>query len=344
MWLRALGVVVFIAAQTLLLAAPAMAQARSSKKAEAAALGDQGMAAMQRGDYRAAAALFEAADQRMHSPMFLVFRARALEKQGKLLKADRVLAAILEKRARRRGGSSAFRRARKMAAGHRARLNTSIPRLDLKGASSPVQIDNRAAEALRRDAQGSFMLDPGEHMVVLQEGKKPRKFSVTLRAGDRKELDVSPSDPVLKATAGGEPSISVGWPIASFALAGVGLAVGSTFGLLYLKERDEYLRSCDPQPDGSLPCVAADDNAALQKEQELRALASGIEQKGMVATIGLATGGAALVAGTVLTIVRAKSRSEPELQAALRQRQWWPWVSISPWPGSPVVLGARGSF
>jgi hypothetical protein len=162
-------------------------------------------------------------------------------------------------------------------------------------------------------------VDPGEHVfrfetaagvstekkIVVREGEKRRRESVTLGAD-------GVSGPRLPALEGGS---SNGWVYAAFGVGGVGLVVGTVFGVLALGTRSSLDSECGPSKTG---CPQND--------------VSRLNTQAWGADIGLGMGVVGAVVGTVLLLTSPGSPTHggPGNSAGIA-----PWIGV----GSAGVVG-----
>jgi hypothetical protein len=106
--------------------------------------------------------------------------------------------------------------------------------------------------------------------------------------------------------------------IVAFGVGAVGLGVGAATGVVTLSEASAIKKKCI----GGIHCPA---------DQE--AAASNAKALGTVSTIAFALGGAGVVAGVTLLVIRAKAKPTPTTTAAT--------VNVVLGPGT---LGATGAF
>ncbi len=264
----------------LLCASPLAAQPASepdeAARAEARRLGYEGLSAFDAKRWAEAFERFRAAEERVHSPVFVLYMARAKRKLGDLIEASRLLASV--ERAGKPGEDAAWQRARDDAARELDALELSIPKLHVETDTAPgeyeLSVDGSAArlgEALR--------LNPGKHTVTLQAGGKRIVETVELVAaeGTRKlilklEQRVSPPTPHSAQTSGlvKEPSATpadsasgAGVPTwLSLGMVGLGAVSLGVSGFSWLKANDR----ADAAKDGCVDKICPEENEAAKDD------------------------------------------------------------------------------
>ncbi|MEZ4376084.1 MAG: hypothetical protein R3B07_35085 [Polyangiaceae bacterium] len=150
-------------------------------RAEARRLGYDGLSAFEAKRWAVAYERFRAAEELVHSPVFILYMARSKSKLGDLLEASRLLASV--ERSGSPGEDAAWQRARDDAALELQELERRIPKLVVEAAPAPadysLQVDGseaRLGEALR--------LNPGKHTVTLRAGTERRVETLELVAAE----------------------------------------------------------------------------------------------------------------------------------------------------------------
>lgn len=153
-------------------------------------------------------------------------------------------------------------------------------------------------------------IDPGLHSVVTDNGSgKTREVQLVLSPGEKKELTVEfapPDVPRDSAAAAGEHSSVRTWPAwpiyASLGVGGVGVVVGSVFGVLTWSKKDTIdthcpQHRCDPEGRRAVDSVAT---------------------TSLVSNVAFGVGAAGLVTGAILWAVRPNGAPRAGADAALR--------------------------
>lgn len=273
----------------------ALAQSRSlelDRNAEAVAEGRQGLAAFQRGDFEACGTSFRRAESISHSPVFVLYLARCLERRGNWLEARR-LYDLVANEALDDLAPATWKTATIDAVRERTDLTARIP-------SVVVSVRNARAQELSVVLDGSSVrnerlatpwnLDPGEHLLVarrpdgvaaetrfvLAEGARLQAVELAFppprpqRAPDRGPTVASNENGALQ---------TVGYVAAGLGVAGLltgaiaGSMAWSRFSAIEARCRGDV---CDPRDRESLSVV--------------RSLATVSDVGFVVAAAGLSTG------------------------------------------------------
>ncbi|HHH10499.1 MAG TPA: hypothetical protein ENK23_00265, partial [Sorangium sp.] len=236
----------------------AYAQRSGRAQTEAGKLADRGYDLMQRGEHAAAATLFLRADERFHSPVFLVFAAQAEEKQQHLLAARRLLKRVATERLSP-NATAAFRNARSKAQKQLPALDKRIPRVVVSARGYrgrvTVELDGRSLD----DRLGTAVrVDPGRHQLIAATKTGTERQRFTVAEGERKSIalvfvekdDVAapmvpePADPDEGSGDGtrvaGIVALSVG--------AGAAIVWGAT-GLSFIAATDDLKQACEGYRD-----------------------------------------------------------------------------------------------
>jgi hypothetical protein len=207
-------------------------------------------------------------------------------------------------------------------------LDRRVPRLEIRLAEGAPK-----DAVLQRDdvflGTGSFdvplPIDSGSHVITIRApSRQARQFSIDLKEGDRKTLQVEPGPPeAAAAPAPASDGIStapapdsnrirggqrrtVAYVIGG--LGGAGLAVGTIFGLTSFAQWSEAKTDC-----GAAGCAAGSSARNAADREKAAAV-----QSATVSTIAFAASATALVAGLVLWLsapVPARARTSTELVA-----------------------------
>src|SRR5579883_1370338 len=251
--------------------AAATAGAQSASDRETARhLMDEGYAALDKGNAKAALDRFVAADSLVHAPTTRLAIAKAQRKLGLLVEA-RETALDIVRAAPAPGEPRAFADARAEAQSMSDALADRIPslRIVVKGVDgATVSVDGAAVPAASLVAPRR--LDPGPHHVEARAGAQTTAADVTLAEGDARDvvLDLGAALPAAAtgsaapppadtaaataATSGADqpaesPAPGRGWRVASWIGLGVGaagIAAGTVTGLLAVSAKNRALGGC----------------------------------------------------------------------------------------------------
>ena len=270
------------------------------RRKAAATLADNAFDLLQQGLFAEAADLFRKADERFHSPMFVLFRADAEEKQGHLVEARALLQTILDEELAEYAPSS-FHKAKEDATKRAASLDDRVPKVTItvSGATSgPWTVTLDGKELTPSDLADPVPLNPGSHQVkVNADDGRSDKRSIEVGEGDRSsvELVLVSTEPGADATDGdgGGGSTPWVWPAIAFGVGGAGLLVGMISGGVFLGAQSDLKDACendgDSDPNTCPPDKQADGDEVLML--------------GNVSTVGFVIAGVGAIVGTVLLVV-----------------------------------------
>ncbi|MEO5729008.1 MAG: hypothetical protein ABI134_17635, partial [Byssovorax sp.] len=277
---------------------PAEAQDATSRQEAARAAGEEGLKLFTSGKWQEALEMFQRAESEFHAVTLVLYMARCQRMRGKLVEAG-VLYQQIADEALGAGAPSQFLTAQTQAREELERLRRRIPSLVLviKGATAGrvhVTVDG----ALVRVSEGaSLELNPGEHaLVATVEHAAPIHRTVTLNEGATAKLHLT-----FDEEAEGPPGSSAVPALIVFGVGAVGLGVGAITGALALDEASDLKARCLP----TKRCPALD---------QARADAAG--RLADASTIGFIAGGAAVVTGVVLLLVRPSGGAAPRTGAS----------------------------
>ncbi|HEY4104015.1 MAG TPA: hypothetical protein VGM44_08990 [Polyangiaceae bacterium] len=304
--------------------------------AGARAAAQQGVTAFEQKRWADVVDLFSRAESLVHSPVHLLFKARALVQLGQLVKAHETYLAITREQ---QPATPSPVLANAQAAAH-AELAALEPRL----ASVTIKLQGPGAAEATVTMDGVKVppalvglarpVDPGQHQfqaagagvqsavssLVLKEGGSG---VVTLELALKPAAGVAPVAPAPATSIGaplpqGNSAPGSGMRIGSYVAFGVGalgLAAGTVFALSAKSKYDDANALCK-----SFPC----DLTRAQNAQRSQLSKDGDSAK-TVSLVGFIVGGAGVVAGTTLFVL-----SKHKTEAAQ--------AGIQPWIG----LGAAG--
>ena len=327
----------------LLLASPqlAHAEASASDRATARALAGEGYAALKKRDYATAEDRFLRADQLIHAPTLVLDHGRALVGLGRTGEAyaafDSVVHEVLPPNT-----PPVWKRAVKEA---QAELEAVKPKvawliLHVAGASDPViEIDGRPLPAERLGER--LPATPGDrHFVISAPGFVAQTLDQRLIAGEESRLDVdlqpvpepppvvvlAPAAPLTHAASGPQDHATGRRTLTyvSFGVAGLGLAVGTATGILWLKARSDIKSEC-----GGLSCSARDSGEQTRYDDDKRRY----NTFGTLSGVGFAVGLVGAASGAVLLLTESR---EPGDAQAPQHAGIRPYVA----PGTVGVYGA----
>jgi hypothetical protein len=338
------------AALCLLSVRPAAA-ASDEEKAGARAAATQGQAAFENKRWAEALDLFTRAESLVHSPVHLLYKARALVELGQLVKARETYLSI--SREPLTSTAPAVMKAREDAVKEEALLGPRLANLTVKvdgagAADASVIMDGvNVPAALIGVARPA---DPGQHTLsATANGVTSDPQTVTLKEGGvatitlqlKPAVSAAPVVPPLATEAAATPTTTTAAPptadtskasesgnglrTASYAAFGVGvagIAVGTVFALKASSKYSDGNALCNNQD----PCELSQSEAA-QREQ----LGKDGDSAKTVSIIGFVAGGVGVAAGATLFILSGKKGSESAR------------AGVHPWIGLGSV-GLNGRF
>jgi hypothetical protein len=302
MMLRRLLAMLLLA--TIPIAAPALGQPHgdAADAREAIALGREAKEKYDRGDWAGALELFEAAEQKAHSPVLLLYIARCQRNLGRLLRARDVYRRIAEEPLPA-GASAPFLAARSDAASDLQALTPRIPRLSVDTSRLPagavIELDGEVVEASRLGQP--LAVDPGAHELRARLGSREvARAAVRADEGGSHQVRLvpraattPPPKPSPKVVPGGDtkPEAEGGSYVPGAVVLGFGvaaLAAGVALRVVALQKIDDVESRCV-----GTSCLAEDE------EEVDTAIAMQT-----ASTVCFVVGGAAAATGVVLLLVR----------------------------------------
>ncbi|HKO50095.1 MAG TPA: hypothetical protein VJV79_20330 [Polyangiaceae bacterium] len=322
-------------------ARPASAEASASDRATARGLAGEGYAALKKKDYLTAEDRFRRADELVHAPTLVLDHARALVGLGRFGEAYAAYDSVTRE-ALPPNAPAVWKRAVKEAS---VEIETVRPKvawltLRVKGTSQPqVEIDGRALPSERLGER--LPETPGElRIVVSAPGFSTQSIQQPLSAGEEKLLEISllpipepPPEVVVVPPARAKPSEPAReerpkarrtLTYVSFGVAGLGVAVGTATGILWLNARNDIDSAC-----GGLTCQPQNATEQARYEEDKRRY----DTFGTLSAIGFGVGLAGAATGVALLLTQPKEPAEAQTKQA----------SIHPYVG-PGVLGVYGAF
>jgi hypothetical protein len=276
----------------------AEAQDATSRQEAARAAGGEGLKLFTAGKWPEAFEKFQRAEREFHAVTLVLYMAHCQRMRGKLVDA-RSLYQQVAAEAIGRDAPTQFLTAQSQARTELERLRARIPHLilTLKGAPADrvrVTLDG----ALVPVSEGASLdLDPGKHeLVATVEHAAPIHRTITLSDGATARVElafaVEPENP---------PGSSAAPALIAFGVGAVGLGAGAITGAIALDQASELKARCLP----TKRCPAAD---------QARADTAG--KLADASTIGLIAGGAAILTGVVLVLVRSSGGAAHRTEAS----------------------------
>ncbi len=333
-----------LCATILLAVTPARAQASSPEDIAAArVLGTDGTRLADSGNCVDAIAKLEAAEKLFHAPTTLDRLGECQISVGRLVAGTENLNRVVREPLAP-SAPQAFVAAKKRA---QLALSAALPRIG----SLRIHVDGAPADKVSITVDGTSVstalldgdrpTDPGTHEVAASApGCKPATMSVSVRDGGPSTVslkleqdvtaaalgNVSSGEPVPQPTGTAPPASSDrsseggdhrGLAFVAFGVGGVGLAIGTVFGVLALSTKSTLDGACTNK---TCPASSQSDIDSLKS-------------KSTISTVGLGVGLVGAAAGAILLLT--SHRSEPSTAASSREPER---PRLSPW----VSLGAAG--
>ncbi|MBW2529527.1 MAG: hypothetical protein JRI23_35445 [Deltaproteobacteria bacterium] len=331
-WLLVLGL---LGASTVAGAQPSGEQLKAAR-----AMANAGLELFKEGDFEQSIERFRAAEAVFHSPMHLLYMARAKRELGAYLDSRNLFQQIVDEELPS-DASAAYRKGHAKA---KKEAEQAVPELDEKIPAIEVQVEGPPPDAIKVlvDGQdvtasatmGPVRVNPGQHTVrATADGFESAEATVNLEAAKK----ITPLDFTLQAVAkpSEAPGLGTGTPgsdqageeepgsilpaIIAFSVGGAGLAVGAITGGLAMGKASELDEACP------------DRNACPTENEET--MDSG-KTLGTISTVGFIAGGVGVAAGVVLLFLRPGGGSTEPTEPA---------SALVPLVG-PGFVGLQGTF
>jgi hypothetical protein len=304
-------------------------------------LAQEGYAALTEKNYAAAEDRFRRADELVHAPTLVLDRARALVGMGRFGDAYTAFQSVIAEEVPAKA-PAVWKRAKKAAEQEIEAVKPRVAWLTLRvtGPSEPhVEIDG---QPLPRSSLGQRLpSNPGERSIAASaEGFISKQVKQPLAEGQDVDfvLELAPEpkpspvvvvvpppapDPAKQETERrGERNRTLSY--VAFGVSGVGLAVGATTGILWLKARSDIEAAC-----GSLSCEASTDSEQSRFEDQQQRY----NTYGTLSAIGFAVGIAGAATGITLILLEPKHSNDEKPKVA----------HVTPYFAG-TSLGLRGAF
>ncbi len=223
--------------------------ARAQDVASAKALFDQGLAAMQAGDYEAGCPSLEASyklDQRLGTLFTLAeCEAKWGHTATALARYDNYVALV-------KGLPPEYKEQQaervKIAAAQEVVLRGQVPELTLSlpaGAPPSTLVRKDGIEIANAAIGVSLPVDPGDHVLSTElPGGKAAEVHVTIQNGEERLLALPMPPPAPRAASSAPSARRIGSYVA-FGVGGVGLLLGAVTGGLAIAKKSVITRHCD---------------------------------------------------------------------------------------------------
>jgi len=321
---RAWCTLVFIVSSSISTSWVASAEPTASERATARSLAQEGYAALTAKDYAVAEDRFRRADELVHAPTLVMDRARALVGLGRFGDAYAAYQAVIAEEVPAKA-PAVWKKARKAAEQEIEAIKPRVAWLTIRvtGPSEPhVELDGQPLPASSLGQR--LPANPGERVISSSaEGFISKQVKRTLSEGGEAtaELELLPEpkpEPVVVVTPPPPPdpvdqeSERTGkrnrtLSYVAFGVAGAGLAVGATTGILWLKARSDINSDC-----GSLTCVASTDSEASRYEDQQQRY----NTYGTLSAIGFGVGIAGAATGVALILLEPKTNNDEKPKVA----------------------------
>jgi hypothetical protein len=329
----------------------AMADPSAGDKETARSLMNDGRAARDKGDLKAALKAFAGADSIMHVPTTGLEVAKTQIALGLLVEAKDT-ALRVSRSQEKPGEPGPLKQARDAASALNDELEGRIPSLTVTlknvpdGMTATVTLDDAPlpAEVLGQARK----LNPGHHVVVAKAGKVDGKQEVDVAEKEQKQVvvelptqpaaetaDTQPPADAAPATTSGKSGTSKALMIGGFAVGGAGLVVGAITGFLTMSKTSSIKSSsaCGGSP---LVCGPGEFNDI-----------SSAKSMATISTVGFIAAGVGAGVGLIGLLTGNSSSSEaaapasvpPENKPASDEST----SKLEPWVGFGAA-GLRGTF
>lgn len=278
--LAALGMLkvrLVLASMLLLLSGAVLAQPPDEQRERALALGREALELYNEQRWVDAYERFERADRVVHSPVFVLYMARAQTKVGSLLRAREHYRQLLGEEVTA-DAPEKWREAQRDAEGELRSLQATIPRLRIEIAGKrdalEVWMDGRRVENLDEPIEA----DPGAHRLVVRRGEtEVARRDVQLEEGKEETVALTiPPEPSAVPVAP-VPTASTPPPkprprgnralratgVAALVIGSVAVTVGVVLGIVALNLDDDLAAQCND--DRECPSRISDDVDAFHR-------------------------------------------------------------------------------
>lgn len=312
----------------------ALADPTAADKETARGLMNEGRAARDKGDLKAAVKAFSAADALMHVPTTGLELARAQAAVGQLVEA-RDTALRVTRIPEKTGEPAPFKNARDGAAALNDELEGRIPSLTVHvknvpdGVSTTLTIDGADVPAEVIDHPRK--LNPGHHVVAAKAGTADGQQELDLAEKETKEVTIElpaqtaapPDKPAEKpveapAEGGGGNKVLI---FGGFGLAAAGVIAGSVTGVMAIGKANTVKNSC---PNGGNVCPTSVDGD-LSSGKTLATIST---VSFIVAGVGAAVGVAGFFIGGGSSAPESKPADAPAPDASTSSLRVIPWIGL----------------
>jgi hypothetical protein len=330
---RRASVAVFL---TLHIAArPVLAQS-DDDRAGARAAAEEGARAFEEQRYSDAVDLFVRAESLVHSPVHLLYTARALEKLGFLVRAREAYIKIVNEDLSP-SAPGAWKDAKAQADTELDALKPKIPSVTVvtEGAGSkPVTVTMDGVQMKSVLLGVPRPVDPGEHkfeavaegmssgpVTVSAQAGHPEKVVLTLKpsgsapVAHQQQSTVTSTQATTTPAAGDQGGSSAIPPYLPWIVLGVGVAgvgVGTIFALKAKSNRDDLSSKIDANCTGP----SSDPTCPSSMKSELQGLKDDGDTAATIATVGFIAGGVAIAAGGTLLLLSMNGGGQESNQTA----------------------------
>jgi hypothetical protein len=296
---------VLVAAAALLAVVPGVARAQGGPgeaRAAARARGEQGLALYEQKRWAEAFTAFREADALYHAPTLTLFMGHCERSRGHLIEA-RALYARLASEPVPVAAPEQFRKAQAQARAEIDLLVGRVPKIIVvvTGASADgahVEVDGVATDS--GELTAGKALNPGAHTLVARAKGASARRTISLAEGEEERLELAlvADSPAITGPIdrGDDPTLarrgSIVPGVMGIGVGVVGFSIGAITGAVAAGKIGDIKSRCR-SIDGAEHCLLAD----VPARDSAQTLVT-------VSTIGLVAGGAALLAGTALLILR----------------------------------------
>jgi len=285
----------------------------AARRAAAGRLADEGFDQLSKNRCDEALETFRRADETLHSPMFIVFIARAERCLGRLVEAQSHLQGVVDEKLADYAPDS-FWQAKQTAQKELNALQPHVPTWTLRVAGATlsqvsVRLDGEPVDAVAlREAQP---INPGQHEVEAEtlDGRSG-KASFTAAEGESAAVEVDLGDGAIDDPPPDDPpDDGPGWTSSpylpaglAYGVGGAGLIMGVVTGVIFMGRASDLKDKCP------------DDRCPPEEEEE----GDAVSTLGTISTVGFVIAGVGAVAGTILLLTIPGDEETPGDATAIR--------------------------
>ncbi|MBW2535015.1 MAG: hypothetical protein JRI55_26220 [Deltaproteobacteria bacterium] len=315
---NALAKVILVGLVLCATAAPAFAVEEApdiaARRAAAGRLADEGFDLISKNRCEEALDVFRRADETLHSPMFIVFMARAERCLGRLVEARAHLKGVVDEKLADYAPDS-FWEAKRTAQKELDELQPHVPTwtLRVQGATLSqvsVRVDGNPIDAVA--LRSPQPINPGQHEVEAEtlDGRSGKaSFTATQGESVAVEVDLGAEEGDGPPPIEDPPDETPGWSsnpylpgAIAYGVGGAGLIMGVITGAIFVGRAGDLKDKCP------------NDQCPPEEEEE----GDAVSTLGTISTVGFIVAGVGAVAGTILVLTIPGDDSTASDDTAIR--------------------------